>query len=1122
MKKLFVAAILLLALLPIVSAIDITDCSELQAINNDKQGDYILLNDIDCSGVAFTPIGNSNWNQWFQGTIDGDGHVIKNLNINLPSTSYVGFVGYLDSTGVIKNIGLENITVTGSARVGSIAGHSEGTINNSYATGSVTTSSWNQIGGFVGSTDATSTINNCYAQVSVIGNDNIGGFIGTKAGTVTNSYAAGEMTTAGWPSYAGGFFGSATGTDSGNYWDTTISGQTTSAGSAIGKTSVEMKQEATFVDWDFTNNWGIEEGLIYPYLQVFGSVMTTNETSNYDAHNNYYVQHMPDGTYKIVVGDGVTYLEGDDYTPVITDFKPLDYSSTYYPNYQYGMESRKYQAVFKESANQGQLVTFDSNDLKVIYQPQFIGWINDWDGRENIASPQDSGFLNLNDSFVYPNAYGEGIDLVYEAFSNYLKEKIIIENRSLLTAPTTTMFSGGNVKLYVNFILDFENEGDVLINNNPWNRTGTIHTQEDIIVKNINGSVAYMIKKPYVIDAEGTIYPATYRVENANDVYFLMIQIPYEDIWNATYPIIIDPTTGYNDSTIQNLTLNLSTDDFNPLDKIVLYNVSGEGTLSVDTNLSQKDYDESENKIVYSYAIDPTQLQFEYGETYVKNSTGELLLKCVDWNMTTETCGSCSEYENNTCVDWNESWVYVGDLTTGSPYNFTFDNVDPAYAEYSRSATESTTTSTAFVNKITKTFTPAIPGDYLLMGTGALTGSSTSNSVEIRMTFDGTTVTKHIHEPKDSSKLKDYQSFSAFSVQTLDTNPHTLNIDYRTTNPAIVAYIKEANLAYLYLPDYEYTGQEAEQSLTTSSATYATLTFTPEETGDYLLLASGEYGNLNSNSYTSYVDFYQGSTIIDSVNKESKDTTDYRSFGFMKKVTLIGGASETFTIRGYEENNNADGRIRNIHIVAIPVTPEADLQYSETNALSSTASTTPVTKTTISFTPTYPGDYLIMASAEIGGDALSYSSKGSLYVDGVEYCSNVFEPKEVSDRDYISVNCLIPYNFTNTTHTITLRHNAVGSGNSFIRNSRIASMAISNTPPDCNPLLNQNWIITTQQICDGVNRTTGTGNIQLQTGGSLILMNNAQLTTSQMPNIQRWGNPWYIQIQKGSQLKITR
>ena len=28
-----------------------------------------------------------------------------------------------------------------------------------------------------------------------------------------------------------------------------------------------MKQQATFVNWDFDNIWGIEEGITYPFLQ---------------------------------------------------------------------------------------------------------------------------------------------------------------------------------------------------------------------------------------------------------------------------------------------------------------------------------------------------------------------------------------------------------------------------------------------------------------------------------------------------------------------------------------------------------------------------------------------------------------------------------------------------------------------------------------------------------------------------------------------------------------------------------------------------------------------------------------------------------------------------------------
>jgi len=50
-----------------------------------------------------------------------------------------------------------------------------------------------------------------------------------------------------------------------SYWDIETSGMFGSSG-GIGKTTAEMKQQATFVDWDFVNIWAIKEGVSYPYF----------------------------------------------------------------------------------------------------------------------------------------------------------------------------------------------------------------------------------------------------------------------------------------------------------------------------------------------------------------------------------------------------------------------------------------------------------------------------------------------------------------------------------------------------------------------------------------------------------------------------------------------------------------------------------------------------------------------------------------------------------------------------------------------------------------------------------------------------------------------------------------
>jgi len=119
--------------------------------------------------------------------------------------------------------------------VGGLVGANVGTVNNSFAMGSVTGGSY--IGGLIGHLESGS-VTNTYSTSSVGGSgDNKGGLIGYKnGGTVTSSY-----------------------------WDTQTSCMTTSAGGE-GKTTVQMKQKATFIDWDFMNIWGIIENNTYPFL----------------------------------------------------------------------------------------------------------------------------------------------------------------------------------------------------------------------------------------------------------------------------------------------------------------------------------------------------------------------------------------------------------------------------------------------------------------------------------------------------------------------------------------------------------------------------------------------------------------------------------------------------------------------------------------------------------------------------------------------------------------------------------------------------------------------------------------------------------------------------------------
>ncbi len=218
-------------------------------------------------GSAWTPIAS------FSGNFDGNGRTISDLTINLPTTSSVGFVSSLG--GTISNLGLVNVNITGETRAGAFAG-SGGTVSKSYSTGKVSVSAQEYFAaGIIG---YGGTVSNSYSTVNVSGIWS-GGLIGASGG-VTNSYFAGKVSG----SADGGLVGYG-GYGSNSYWDTQTSGQTIS-GTGVGKTTAEMKTQATFAGWDFVNTWKMSAGG-YPTLNFIPiSATTTTYTVTYNGNGN--------------------------------------------------------------------------------------------------------------------------------------------------------------------------------------------------------------------------------------------------------------------------------------------------------------------------------------------------------------------------------------------------------------------------------------------------------------------------------------------------------------------------------------------------------------------------------------------------------------------------------------------------------------------------------------------------------------------------------------------------------------------------------------------------------------------------------------------------------------------
>lgn len=160
----------------------ITTADELKTISGSSH--YKLMNDIALTG-EWTPIGS------FSGTLDGDGKTISGVNVS-NSNTYCGFVEYLQTGGVIKNLtiyGQVTSTSVSYTRTGGFAGNNYGTITNCEFRGSVSQRQGDNmaLGGIAGINYG--TITNCrnYGDITGISTGSsvfVGGITGSNHGSV--------------------------------------------------------------------------------------------------------------------------------------------------------------------------------------------------------------------------------------------------------------------------------------------------------------------------------------------------------------------------------------------------------------------------------------------------------------------------------------------------------------------------------------------------------------------------------------------------------------------------------------------------------------------------------------------------------------------------------------------------------------------------------------------------------------------------------------------------------------------------------------------------------------------------------------------------------------------------
>ena len=298
--------------------------AQLDAVRNNMTAHYKMINNIDLASWGnWVPIGTyetySNFNP-FKGTFDGDGFTICNLSIDISSDKrYGGLFGYVIG-GNIENLGIVNLNITAvtnaSIYVGSIVGVAGdiSIISNCYSTGNIVSSSssaletFTSIGGIAGGL-ASSQINNCYSFINIRSSvsdciqHRVGGIAGDISySAVRNCYYIGSLNASSsiYTPHIGGILGGTKSSKISNcYYSNTIPDgigsridqPTYDISNLIPIAAFQMKEQASFIGFDFINTWAINPAINngYPYLRGMHSTDDTFAGGNGTASSPYLV-----------------------------------------------------------------------------------------------------------------------------------------------------------------------------------------------------------------------------------------------------------------------------------------------------------------------------------------------------------------------------------------------------------------------------------------------------------------------------------------------------------------------------------------------------------------------------------------------------------------------------------------------------------------------------------------------------------------------------------------------------------------------------------------------------------------------------------------------------------------
>ncbi|MHA2264827.1 MAG: hypothetical protein ACXAEN_20740, partial [Candidatus Thorarchaeota archaeon] len=399
----------------------------------------------------------------------------------------------------------------------------------------------------------------------------------------------------------------------------------------------------------------------------------------------------------------------------------------------------------------------------------------------------------------------------------------------------------------------------------------------------------------------------------------------------------------------------------------------------VDNNVS--DIDASEDKGTHSNFNN--MMQASGHDTLTEEFTGLLDLDTHAWNDvdtnvtdvdSSANLGIQTNFGNAQGTSTDSSYMIISEENTGG------SGVN-GFWEYANDDSEESITYSSYTEIYGLDFTAPAQGDYLIMVSFEVATKSRSYSVFWRSQLDDTTTfMEGALEGTNSGSANDYKTMSSlYLAEGLSSGSHYIDIDMYREN-SITPVVRYKQIVVMRLDDwmptsgmYDYSAAESQTSFNQNNVfnTLTTLTVTPDQSGDYLVLASLEMDCSNTgDSIAARINYDSGSEYLPIVNNggsglnyitfESRDASDYRSLTWGGIVAL--SSSKDFVLEAGRSGGTSTAYVRRARLFAVRLgAMDSAYESTEDTSVSSTTSNW-ADKSTLSFTPSSTCDYFVFGS----------------------------------------------------------------------------------------------------------------------------------------------------------------